>query len=80
MTALLAGTPQPRPPFKVGDRVIILQRPESPGVDLSGWILNLTEGTIRIGANQDDDGRPFPPSDWWRKTFHLSEVTVVGVA
>jgi hypothetical protein len=80
MTALLAGTPQPRPPFKVGDRVIILQRPESRGVDLSGWILNITEGNIRIGADRNDDGRPFPPSDWWRGTFPLSEVTVVGVA
>lgn len=78
--ALLAGTPKPRPPLKVGDRVIIVQRPESRGVDLSGWILNITEGTIRIGANQADDGRPNPPQDWWRKTFPLSEVTVVGIA
>lgn len=42
-----------------------------------GWVLNLTADTIRIASEEADDGRPDAPADWWRKTFLLSEVSVV---
>ena len=78
MTAvLLSGKPKPRPPLKVGDRVTIVTRCGVAGPDLTGWILNLVEGRIRVASVQEDDGRPNPPEDWWRATFLLSEVQVI---
>jgi len=61
LSALLAGTPKPRPPLKVGDRVLVIQDPNDPRKDLSGWILNLPDGRVRIAHKQCDDGRPDPP-------------------
>jgi len=76
---LFAGTPQPQRIPAVGDRVYIVQKPESPAVDLTGWVLNLPEGKIRVAHKQCDDGRPDPPEGWWRATFALSQVDVVVV-
>ena len=76
---VLSGIPKPRHAIRRGDRVAIVQRPESPAVDLTGWVLNITEGKIRVAHMECDDGRPNPPEDWFRATFALSEVEVVFV-
>ena len=70
---LLSGSPQVKPAPRSGDRVAVLY--DNQEHELTGWVLNLTEDKIRIAANEEDDGRP--GSNWWRRTFPLSEVTVV---
>ena len=60
---------------KIGDKVIVITKRTDR--DLTGWVLNVTESSIRVAAEQADDGRPNPPADWWRATLLLSEVQVL---
>lgn len=73
---------KPVRPAIVGDRVILMWERNFRPLDLVGWVLNINEDIIRISSSADDDGRPDTPShplptDWWRTTKPLSEVSVI---
>ena len=65
------------PAPQLHDKVTVLSTRHGQEHEQIGWVITLTDDLIRIADNPVDDGRPDADEDWWRKTFILSDVTVV---